>query len=47
MVLKDLLLPKHLVKEDGMMAKVDEKLMFKVIDLINQLRNHRFSQQSI
>ncbi|MGA2406485.1 MAG: 30S ribosomal protein S1 [Bacteroidales bacterium] len=24
--------PKHLVKEDGMMAKVDEKLMFKVIE---------------
>src|SRR5665648_388484 len=24
--------PKHLVKEDGMIAKVDEKLMFKVIE---------------
>jgi small subunit ribosomal protein S1 len=24
--------PKHLVKEDGMMAKVEEKLMFKVIE---------------
>jgi small subunit ribosomal protein S1 len=24
--------PKHLVKEDGLMAKVDEKLMFKVIE---------------
>jgi small subunit ribosomal protein S1 len=24
--------PKHLVKEDGMMAKVDEKMMFKVIE---------------
>src|SRR5450759_4526183 len=24
--------PKHLVKEDGMMAKVDEKLMFKVVE---------------
>jgi len=24
--------PKHLVKEDGMMSKVDEKLMFKVIE---------------
>jgi small subunit ribosomal protein S1 len=24
--------PKHLVKEDGMMAKVDEKLLFKVIE---------------
>jgi small subunit ribosomal protein S1 len=24
--------PKHLVKEDGTMAKVDEKLMFKVIE---------------
>jgi small subunit ribosomal protein S1 len=24
--------PKHLVREDGMMAKVDEKLMFKVIE---------------
>ncbi|MCX6325295.1 MAG: S1 RNA-binding domain-containing protein, partial [Bacteroidia bacterium] len=24
--------PKHLVKDDGMMAKVDEKLMFKVIE---------------
>ena len=32
MVLKDLYLPKHLVREDGMMAKVDEKLMFKVIE---------------
>jgi len=28
--------PKHLVKEDGMIAKVDEKLMFKVIEFINQ-----------
>jgi small subunit ribosomal protein S1 len=24
--------PKHLVKEDGLMVKVDEKLMFKVIE---------------
>jgi small subunit ribosomal protein S1 len=24
--------PKHLVKEDGMLAKIDEKLMFKVIE---------------
>ena len=24
--------PKHLIKEDGMMAKVDEKLLFKVIE---------------
>jgi small subunit ribosomal protein S1 len=24
--------PKHLVKEDGMMAKIDEKLLFKVIE---------------
>ncbi|HKK43603.1 MAG TPA: hypothetical protein VJ963_14395, partial [Bacteroidales bacterium] len=24
--------PKHLVKEDGTMAKVDEKLLFKVIE---------------
>jgi small subunit ribosomal protein S1 len=24
--------PKHLVKEDGLMAKVEEKLMFKVIE---------------
>jgi small subunit ribosomal protein S1 len=24
--------PKHIVKEDGMMAKVDEKMMFKVIE---------------
>jgi small subunit ribosomal protein S1 len=24
--------PKHLVREDGMIAKVDEKLMFKVIE---------------
>jgi small subunit ribosomal protein S1 len=24
--------PKHLVKEDGLIAKVDEKLMFKVIE---------------